>query len=310
MTDNTFNLSELDELNQAYQLIDEKLDGKEIVTPEQIRTVTLENISFFKRAFKRDFSWSYLAFIPILFIYLAINHDLTVTSICVLGVYVLIEFTLRVLLIRKMNRADLSALDLKTLLQEESNYRKADIGIACFTCIYWTVFNFMFLNTTVAILYLVFFFLSILFRTDFFKKGINLRTLTASADVSEPGIFRRIYLWVLSSILSLILIIMIIGYAKNVITGQIDLMAICSRAGMIIICIAMVIDGFFLKKIRMGQARTLAKVIIVLSIIAIVITLIPVAQLLITKTAIEFIDFFPIVLGLLLIYSNTTPGKK
>ena len=299
MTDNTFNLDELNELKQAYQLIDEKLDGKEIVTPEQIRTVTLENISFFKRAFKRDFSWSYLAFIPILFIYLAINHDLTVTSICVLGVYVLIEFTLRVLLIRKMNRADLSALDLKTLLQEESNYRKADIGIACFTCIYWTVFNF-----------LVFFFLSILFRTDFFKKGINLRTLTASADVSEPGMFRRIYLWVLSSILSLILIIMIIGYAKNVITGQIDLMAICSRAGMIIICIAMVIDGFFLKKIRMGQARTLAKVIIVLSIIAIVITLIPVAQLLITKTAIEFIDFFPIVLGLLLIYSNTTPGKK
>ena len=36
MTDNTFNLDELNELKQAYQLIDEKLDGKEIVTPEQI----------------------------------------------------------------------------------------------------------------------------------------------------------------------------------------------------------------------------------------------------------------------------------
>ena len=61
MTDNTFNLDELNELKQTYQLIDEKLDGKEIVTAEQIRTVTLKNIGFFKRVFKREFSWTYLA---------------------------------------------------------------------------------------------------------------------------------------------------------------------------------------------------------------------------------------------------------
>ena len=52
MTDNTFNLDELNELKQAYHLIDEKLDGKEIVTPEQIRKVTLKNISIFKTMFK------------------------------------------------------------------------------------------------------------------------------------------------------------------------------------------------------------------------------------------------------------------
>lgn len=305
MTDNTFNLDELNELKQAYQLIDEKLDGKEIVTPEQIRTVTLKNISFFKRSFKRDFSWSYLAFLPILFIYLAINHYLTATAIYVSVIYLAIEFTLRILLIRRMNRADLSALDLKTLLEEENRYRKADIGIALFSCIYWTVFNFIYINPTVAILCLVFLFLIFLFKTDFFKKGISLRSLTASAEMSEPGKFRRIYLWIMSSLLAVIGILLIISYIKNILTGQIDIMHMCSTAGLIAICIAMIIDGFFLKRIRMGQAETLTKIITVLSIFAIVITMIPVTKIIIAGTAIEYVDFFPIIMGALLLYTNT-----
>lgn len=310
MTDNTFNLDELNELKQAYQLIDEKLDGKEIVTPEQIRTVTLKNISFFKRSFKRDFSWSYLAFLPILFIYLAINHYLTATAIYVSVIYLAIEFTLRILLIRRMNRADLSALDLKTLLEEENRYRKADIGIALFSCIYWTVFNFIYINPTVGILCLVFLFLIFLFKTDFLIKGISLRSLTASAEMSEPRKFRRIYLWIMSSLLAVIGILLIISYIKNILAGQIDIMHMCSTAGLIAICIAMIIDGFFLKRIRMGQAETLTKIITILSIFAIVITMIPVTKIIIAGTAIEYVDFFPIIMGALLLYTNTLPKKK
>ena len=100
-----------------------------------------------------------------------------------------------------------------------------------------------------------------------------------------------------------------IGIAKNAITGQIDLMELCQRAGFIIICSAMAIDGFFLKKIRIGQANKLSKAIMILLIIGVVLTLINVVYMLITKASMELIDLFPLLLALLVMYSNSFPKK-
>ena len=310
MTDNTFNLDELNELKQAYQLIDEKLDGKEIVTTEQIRTVTLKNISFFKRVFKRDFSWTYLAFMPLLILVFAIEHVLTQKAICVLGIYLLVEFLLRFMLIRKMNRVDHSTLDLKTMLEEENSYMKASIAIACFGYLFWTAFNYIFISSTVAIVFLVIVLLMLLTKTDFFRKRFNIRTIATPVEPSEPGKIRRIFLWITSTLLAVVIILMLTGVGYNVFNGNINLMELCHRAGMIICCIALVLQGFFLKKIRRGEAQTLAKITSILLIIAIVLSLISVVNLLITKSTVEYTQTFPLLIGILVLYSNNANKKK
>ena len=50
-----------------------------------------------------------------------------------------------------------------------------------------------------------------------------------------------------------------------------------------------VLQGFFLKKIRRGEAQTLAKITSILLIIAIVLSLTSVVNLLITKSTVEYI---------------------
>jgi hypothetical protein len=115
MTDNTFNLSELDELKQAYQLIDEKLDGKEIVTPEQIRKASLKNISIFKRMYKFSTTWSLFAITPLLVLIFAFSPNMTTTGFWILGIYLTIDFLLHFLLMRRIKLVDHSELDLRTL---------------------------------------------------------------------------------------------------------------------------------------------------------------------------------------------------
>ena len=177
MTDNTFNLDELNELKQAYQLIDEKLDGKEIVTPEQIRTVTLKNISNFKRLFKFTTSWSLYAFTPLLILMFAFSPKITATGIWVLCIYLAIDILLHFLLIRKMNSVDHSELDLRTLLSEEIFYNKSAFALSCAGFAFWIVFNYFFLGIGAAIAMLVLFILTIGAKTKFFTRKINYREL-------------------------------------------------------------------------------------------------------------------------------------
>lgn len=309
MSDKNLNLSELDELKQAYHLIDEKLDDKEIVTPEQIRTVTLNNISFLKRAFKKDLSWSYLAFVPLLIIWFIINGSLTVAAMWTLGIYFVVELTLRFLLIRLTNRVDHSTLDLKTLLEEENRYRKADIAIACLGFIFFTVFNFVFLNTAVAVTFIALMSLMILGKTNFFRKGISLRRWRET-EITEPGKFRRVMSWIWTTILSLSVLILITGWSYNAINGQIDLMELFSRAGFVMICIAVILQRGFRKKIRTGESDIAYKAVMIVAIIAIVLSSVPLAKIIITKTAVRYFDFFPIVFGVLILHINSSLREK
>lgn len=309
MTDNTFNLDELNELKQAYQLIDEKLDGKEIVTPEQIRTVTMNNIGFLNRSFKRDISWSYLAFIPVLAIWFAINCELTTTGWWVFGIYSIVEIVLRFLLIRMMNRVDHSALDLNTLLRREKTYMKADIAIACVGLVFWGTFNFLFLNTTMAIIFLVMISLSLIIKIKAMAKGGGLRNWR-KVEVSEPGKVRKFFIWFFVVILAVLVIILTIGTVYNSITVQFDPIELCYRISFLLSCVLIILMPITTKKIRNGRADKLQKVTVVLGIVTIVLGLIPVAQMLITKGAVKHISMFPLAMALIVLYSINAIKKK
>ena len=303
MTDNILNLDELNELKQAYQLIDEKLDGKEIVTPEQIRTATMNNIGFLERTFKRDLSWSYLAFIPVLAIWFAIEGALNATGWWILGIYSVVEVALRFMLIRMINRADHSTLDLKTLLRRENTYMKADIAIACLGLVFWGAFNFMFLNTATAIIFVAIVSLSLIIKIKaVLKKDGGLRNWRRT-EVSEPGIVRKIFIWFFGVILAILVVILTIGTVYNSITVKFDPIDLCSKISFLLSCILIVLMPVSLKKIRNGGYDRLYKVIMVLGIVTIVLGSIPVAMLLIAKSTVEFTPMFPIVMALLVLYS-------
>ncbi len=231
MTDNTFNLDELQELKQAYQLIDQKLDGKEIVTPEQIRKVTLKNISIFKTMFKFSTSWSLFAFTPILIFIFAFSPLMTATGMWILGIYLAVELSLHFLLIRKMNRVDHSELDLRTLLSEESLYTKSAFALSCAGFAFWIVFNYFYMGIGASIAMLVLFILAIGSRTRFFTKKVSIRELTLPVEPKEPGKLRKAISWFFLSILIIVTLILGAGLIYNTVGGTVNPMEFLTSAG-------------------------------------------------------------------------------
>ena len=302
MTDNTFNLDELNELKQAYQLIDEKLDGKEIVTPEQIRTVTLKNISNFKRLFKFTTSWSLYAFTPILILMFAFSPRITATGIWVLCIYLGIDILLHFLLIRKMNSVDHSELDLRTLLSEEIFYNKSAFALSCAGFAFWIVFNYFFLGIGAAIAMLVLFILTIGAKTKFFTRKINYRQLVIP-EYKEPGKFRKAVSWFLIGLLIILGLIFIAGFIYNAI-GGISLMEFLSRAGYIILLIAFIVNFLFIDKYRKGMADKIFRVITIAVAVGLVISAIPIANTVIINHTFNNGDLSPLLMGFLILGFN------
>ena len=309
MTDNTFNLDELNELKQAYQLIDEKLDGKEIVTPEQIRTVTMNNIGFLNGSFKREISWSTFAFIPVLAIWFAINHELTATAWWIFGIYIVVETVLRLLLIRMVSRTNHSTFDLNTLLRRENTYRKADIAISCMSVIFWATFNFVFLNKLAAIIFVALITMALITKIRAIAKGGGLRSWR-KVEVSEPGKVRKIFIWFFSVLLAVLVVIMSIGTVYNSITVQFDPIDLCSKMSYLLSCVLIILMPFGVKKIRTNGYGRLQKVTMILGIITIALASVPLIQMLITHSALKYNIMFPLAMSLIVLFSISDKRKK
>ena len=307
MTDNTFNLDELNELKQAYQLIDEKLDGKEIVTPEQIRKATLKNIGIFTRLFKISTTWSLYALTPILILTFAFSPKITATGIWILCIYLAIDILLHILLIRKMNSVDHSELDLRTLLSNELFYNKSAFALSCVGFAFWIVFNYFFLGMGASIAMLVFFLFTIGAKTKFFTQKINFREITLP-EYKEPGKFRKAMTWFFLGIMIIVTLLLAGGIIYNAIGGTISPMEILSRAGFIIITIAFVVNVPFLKKYRNGQAGTMSKAITISVAVGMAMTVIPVVNSYIINHTINSAELTPLLIGILTLFINNMTG--
>ena len=306
MTDNTFNLDELNELKQAYQLIDEKLDGKEIVTPEQIRKVTLKNISIFKTMFKFSTSWSLFAFTPILIFIFAFSPKITATGMWILGIYLAVELALHFLLIRKMNRVDHSELDLRTLLSEESLYTKSAFALSCAGFAFWIVFNYFYMGIGASIAMLVLFILAIGSRTRFFTKKVSVRELTLPVEPKEPGKLRKAISWFFLSILIIVTLILGAGLIYNTVGGTVNPMEFLTSAGRVIIYIAFAVNFLFLERYRKGLADKLFRVITIAIIVGMVLSAIPIAHSIVINQTFNNGTLSPLLIGTLALFIDGT----
>ena len=124
MSENILELHELDELKAAYNLMDERLDGQEIVSDEQLREAMMRRFTNLRQTLKQNLIWGDLRFVPVLAWWAWAYSSLSLVGIIILGVYFVASVIFRLVMLRRTKKEDYGSYDLKTLVEKEANYTK------------------------------------------------------------------------------------------------------------------------------------------------------------------------------------------
>ena len=124
MNENILELHELDELKATYNLMDERLDGQEIVSDEQLREAMYRKFADIRQNAKEALIWGDLIFVPILAWWVWTYSRLTLLGMIILGVYWVASLIFRFFILRRTKKEDYGSYDLKTLVEKESGYTK------------------------------------------------------------------------------------------------------------------------------------------------------------------------------------------
>ena len=124
MYENMLELHELDELKAAYNLMDERLDGQEIVSDEQLREAMMRRFTNLRQSMKENLIWGDLLFVPVLAWWAWAYGRLSLVAIIILGVYFVASLIFRFVMLRRTKKEDYGSYDLKTLVEKEANYTK------------------------------------------------------------------------------------------------------------------------------------------------------------------------------------------
>ena len=124
MYENMLELHELDELKAAYNLMDERLDGQEIVSDEQLREAMMRRFTNLRQSMKENLIWGDLLFVPVLAWWAWAYGRLSLVAIIILGVYFVASLIFRFVMLRRTKKEDYGSYDLKTLVEKETSYTK------------------------------------------------------------------------------------------------------------------------------------------------------------------------------------------
>lgn len=138
---NVLELHELDELKAAYNLMDERLDGQEIVSDEQLREVMMCKFTDIRENLKEGLIWGNLIFVPVIAWYAWANTRLTLLGIILLGVYWVISLIFRFVLLRRTKKEDYGSYNLKTLVEKESRYSNSIMWCGIVAVIFLVAFS-------------------------------------------------------------------------------------------------------------------------------------------------------------------------
>jgi hypothetical protein len=124
MNENILELHELDELKAAYNLMDERLDGQEIVSEEQLRVVMGRRMTFIRKDAKELVVMINLVLLPLIAFVEYYNGRLNGLGSIVLGVDWITTLLFGMYLLRLARTDDYSTSDVKTLCEKNSLYQK------------------------------------------------------------------------------------------------------------------------------------------------------------------------------------------
>ncbi len=124
MSENMNELHELEELKATYNLMDERLDGQEIVSDEQLQVVMSRRMNFIRKDAKELIVMINLVLLPLLAFVEYYNGRLNWLGGIVLSVDWIITLLFGLYLIRLARTDDYSTSDVKTLCEKNSLYQK------------------------------------------------------------------------------------------------------------------------------------------------------------------------------------------
>ena len=124
MSENVLELNELEELKATYNLMDERLDGQEIVSDEQLREVMMRKFSDMRQNAKEWLIWMNVVFVPVLLWDSWTRSRLTLLGIVLLAVYWVASLVFKFVILRKTKKEDYGSYDLNTLVEKESRYSR------------------------------------------------------------------------------------------------------------------------------------------------------------------------------------------
>ena len=137
---NVLELHELEELKASYKLMDERLDGQEIVSDEQLREVMMRKFTDIHQNMKEGLIWTNLLFVSAMAWWAWANSRLTLFGIILLSVYWVASLIFRFVILRRTKKEDYGSYDLKTLVEKEARYAKNIKWGSIVTLIFFAVF--------------------------------------------------------------------------------------------------------------------------------------------------------------------------
>ena len=137
---NVLELHELEELKATYKLMDERLDGQEIVSDEQFREVMMRKFTDMRQNLKEGLVWGNLLFVPIFAWHLWVTSRLTLLGMIMLGVYWVASLVFRFITLRRTKKEDYGGYDLKTMVEKEASYAKQIKWGSVIMLVFWVIF--------------------------------------------------------------------------------------------------------------------------------------------------------------------------
>ena len=124
MNENILELHELDELKAAYNLMDERLDGQEIVSDEQLREVMNRRMNFIRKDAKELVVMINMVLLPLMAFVEYYNGRLNMLGGIVLAVDWIVTLFFGLYLLRLARTDEYSTSDVKTLYEKNALYQK------------------------------------------------------------------------------------------------------------------------------------------------------------------------------------------
>ena len=143
MKQNMDDLKELEELKSAYDLLDQRLDGQEIVSDEQLRTVMERRLTGVRRYTKTFLLTFNIVAIPLIAVLMYLEDRLDREKIIGLAILWVVSLLFGILFLRKTGRENYAYSDLTTVCKRDAKYQKL-LKIYNYTvCLYWIAFSFV-----------------------------------------------------------------------------------------------------------------------------------------------------------------------
>ena len=158
MNENILELHELDELKAAYNQMDERLEGQEIVSDENLREAMYNKFADIRRNVKESLVWLNLVLVSLFLWKDWYDNTLTLFGIIVMAVYWVASLLFRFFILRKTKKEDYGSYDLKTLTEKEARYQKNINWATIIFVLFWVVYflQWIWVDATKGIVFIVF----------------------------------------------------------------------------------------------------------------------------------------------------------